>query len=1352
MSAELMSLATCAVYDANGRRLGSGVLVDSRTVITAAHVLRDVTDISVRFRDHLSEAAIPATRIRLSAQAQTQDVAALRVRATKRLSGLVPEPAPLWPYRRLPERSVLFGFPAVEGKEPHGVWTEAAHPRRVAGGWVQLQWGIQGSLAGHSGGPIADPETGRVFAVLVEGSDSLHFDRAVPVELIHKLWPGFTLPWAKAGTGAVGIFNQRRLGQANVSSAEDVFTGREAACARVTTWLASTAGPNRPLVITGQPGAGKSAVLARASYSAELAGLSSGLYYYAAQGRVEHLVDAVCALLGLPVAPNWQDGLYSIGQQELGLRSLLVIDALDEVSDRRELGDFRKAIREIAARPDMRVVVATRSVNPENPYGRSSHLHSLGVLNGPQSENLVDLDADRYFEEACLQNYAAGILTQKSNLSATPGGAWQRYRASQDTTLKLSRLIARRARRSYLVAGMSALALAEDEVVLDPSAPAFDVDSLPSGVGDALERSLRLLSDDGRLRAKDLLLALAYARGSGVEDARWLRIAAALGFDDLSLNDIRKLRDSPLSDFLIMSASESGRPVSRLFHQALADELLEARSRRADEAAIARSLMDEVGGASPDVDEYTRSFLPAHAAAAGKLGELSNDARFLVSVSPVTMRSFMPREDTGIEGSWSEVYDISLPMLTEEAGNNAAVLDFVAGLYGRDDLRRRLAASGISRQFGLAGWLRTVDRPIAWFDGHTGPVLCACVVQGDTKPLLITASGDTMAKVWCLDRPFTELGEFTRHQGEVRDVTAYRTARYPYDLVVSVSADRSARLWDPMDPDQELAVFRRHDGPIWRAECLPWPDFADPVVVTTSADKTARIWDPWTGSELRTFTAHSDIVVGALVLDAGQPWGTIIVTSSDDGTVRSWVPQDLTQIAVLGQPGPKAWGLAQIQWPGRSHPVVVVGFADSAARVWDPVLGDVLAEYRGHSAGVWYPTTLPWPGLDHQVIATASGDGTVHIWDPRDTRATLATIEQNGVGTVHWVSGASTEGLLTTADDRRGRFWDLGRLRDTGADHGGSPISWRWAWEVTPVRLQGCTEPHVATTFTDGVARVLDPVNPTRTVAEYHGHKRTVVGATTLCWPGLGRPVMITTSDDGSLQVWDPADPDGCLARFDNPGTSLWGVATMHWAPSGREVVVVTSSDQTVRVWDPVSGDVLREMTGHEAGVWKCCITRWPTASRETAVVTTSADHSVRVWDPYSDKPLLAILDAHTDVTIDVTSVALPQSPYPWLVTTSDDGRALVWDPQQAERPVGRMTGHQGVVTGVCAVGRFPGDARMATVGKDNTVRIWDARSPSTEIFKYPLFASGNRVCAVGGSRLAVATARGLQIIDDPRL
>jgi WD40 repeat protein len=1351
MPSESMSCATCALYDADDRRLGSGVLVDKGTVLTAAHVLRDVAEVLVRFRDHLGDTAVPVTRIRLPAQAQRRDVAALRLRATKRWAGLVPEPAPLWPYRRLPERCVLFGFPAAEGRRPHGIWTEAAHPRRIAGGWVQLQWENQGSLAGHSGGPVGDAETGRVFAILVEGSDSLRFDRAVPIELIHVLWPQFALPWARAGAGAVGFFNQRRLGQANSTSREDVFKGREAACARVTMWLASTVAPNRPLVITGQPGAGKSAVLARASHNAELAGLSSGLYYYAGQGRIEQFVDAVCALLDLPVASNWQDGLFTIGEQEIGRRSLLVIDALDEISDRRELGDFRRAIREIAARSDMRVVVATRAVTPENPYGKSSHLHSLGVLNGPQSENLVDLDADIYYEEECLQDYAAGILTQNSNSSATPGGAWQSYRATPDATRRLSRLIARRARRSYLVAGMTALALAEDDVVLDPFAPDFDVYSLPSEVGDALERSLRLLSDDGRLRAKDLLIALAYARGSGLEDTRWLGIAAALGFDDLSLNDIRKLRDSALSDFLVVSVRESGRPVSRLFHQALVDELLQSRSRPADEAAIVRSLMAGVGDAWADIDDYTRSFLPAHAAAAGKLLELFDDAGFLASVSPVTMRALMPREDMVIVGSWAEIYDTSLPMLTEDAGINASVLDLVAGMYGRNDLRRRLANSGISRRFGLTGWLRKVDRPAAWFDGHAGPLHSACVVQAGTKSLLITGSADATAKVWYLDRPFTELGEFTRHQGEVRDVKAYRTARHPQELVLSVSVDGTAKLWDPTDPDEELAVFRGHDGPIWRAECLPWPGLSDPVVVTTSADETARIWDPWTGSELRRFTAHSDVVVGVLVLQSGRR-DTIVVTSSDDGTVRSWTPGDMKQIAILDLPGlPKAWGLSQIPWPGRSHPVVVVGFADAVARIWDPISGEVLADYRGHSAGVWYPTTLPWPGLDHHVVATASGDGTVRIWDPRNTQASLATIEQNGVGTVHWVSGSARKGLVTTADDRRGRFWDLGRLQAAATQHGGSLTSWAWAWEVTPITLPGRNEPHVATTFTDGVVRVMDTLDPTRAVAEYHGHDRTVVGATTLYWPELGRQVMVTTSDDGSLQVWDPADPDECLMRYDNPGTSLWGVATMRWEPSGRDVVVVTSSDHIVRVWDPLSGDVLCGMTGHEAGVWKCCVTRWPTASRETVVVTTSADQSVRVWDPYAQRPQLAILNAHTDVTVDVASVPVPQSPYPWIVTTSDDRNALVWDPRQAGRPVGRMTGHQGVVTGVCALERFPGDARVATASTDHTVRIWDVRSPSTEIARYPLFGSGNRVRVVSGSRLAVATARGLQIIDDPR-
>ena len=51
-------------------------------------------------------------------------------------------------------------------------------------------------------------------------------------------------------------------------------------------------------------------------------------------------------------------------------------------------------------------------------------------------------------------------------------------------------MVASRADRNYLVAGMSAFQLAEDDKVLDPASPLFDPSVVPSGIGEALSKHL----------------------------------------------------------------------------------------------------------------------------------------------------------------------------------------------------------------------------------------------------------------------------------------------------------------------------------------------------------------------------------------------------------------------------------------------------------------------------------------------------------------------------------------------------------------------------------------------------------------------------------------------------------------------------------------------------------------------------------------------------------------------------------------------------------------------------------------------------------------------------------------------
>jgi hypothetical protein len=140
-------------------------------------------------------------------------------------------------------------------------------------GAVQLDWiGDVGTFPGHSGGPVIDSDGRALAGILVEGAERGQFDRFVPVTMIARGWPALPRPWLKTGgepSEASSHFSRRALGQRSVQRGGDLFRGRQVALDYIRGWLTVDEPPGQPLVVIGQPGAGKSAVLARAALNME---------------------------------------------------------------------------------------------------------------------------------------------------------------------------------------------------------------------------------------------------------------------------------------------------------------------------------------------------------------------------------------------------------------------------------------------------------------------------------------------------------------------------------------------------------------------------------------------------------------------------------------------------------------------------------------------------------------------------------------------------------------------------------------------------------------------------------------------------------------------------------------------------------------------------------------------------------------------------------------------------------------------------------------------------------------------------------------------------------------------------
>ena len=1352
MSIDDLARASCAVY-CDGYRDGTGTLVTDSHVLTAAHVLRRSGPLTIRFHDGLYGEPIPVERLRLAAGAEQLDIAVLKLG-----HGVArPPPAKLWAAKRLPPKTKAFGYPIEEGAKPQGMWLDSRVAGAVQGGRAQLNWDDVGALTGHSGGPVCDRRWGLMTGVLVEGSTAGHFDRMVTLAAVRTVWDGLPRPWLFAGENARMHFTQRAAGQQSIASGGDLFRGRREALAVVRDWFCADAGAGVPLVITARPGAGKSAVLSRAVLTIESAGQCDGVAFHTRGATVADLVDAVSAACGLDTPSSWQELAATLAVQKSHEVLAVAVDALDEAKGERDLAELRQALRDLARLGWLRVAVATRPLAARDIYGPGSHMYGLGVARGADSRNLVDLDVGKFFAAEDLIAYADTLLAQDGfNNPGPPGGAWEAYRQDTEMRIRLAQLVASRADRNYLVAGMSAFQLAEDDRVFDPASPRFDQSVIPRGVGEALTKHLDRLPEQRRRRETGLLTALAYGRGAGLGDKRWLAFTRALGYEEVTTEDLAELKGGAAADYLLETSTQSDELVTRLFHQALADELIARRRRPQDEARLLQVLLDEGGERGWLASSaYARNHAPSHAAEAELLRRFIQRADFLVSMMPTALRSALATLTPDSRQDPAAIYGVALPFLGGELGTNAAVLDFVSQIQGNQVLAQTLSELRIKRPYKITGNIRPFDLALARFDGHTDSVEAVAVVEwpGLDHPVIVTTSRDGTARVWDPLDPGRELARFDGHTDSVQAVAVVEWPGLDHPVIVTTSRDGTARVWDPLDPGRELARFGGHTNAVWGVAVVEWPGLDHPAIVTTSWDGTARVWDPLDpGRELACFGGHTNAVLGVAVVEWPGLDHPAIVTTSGDWTARVWDPLDPgRELARFGGDTGPVWGVAVVEWPGLDHPAIVTTSSDRMARVWDPLdPGRELARFGGHTGSVRKVAVVEWPGLDHPAIITTSLDGTARVWDPLDPGRELARFDGHtgatfAVAVVGW-PGLDHPAIVTTSGDKTARVWDPldpGRELARFDGHTGAIFA------VAVVGWPGLDHPAIVTTSGDKTARVWDPLDPGRELARFDGHTGAIFAVAVVGWPGLDHPAIVTTSGDKTARVWDPLDPGRELARFGGHTDNVLGVAVVGWPGLDHPAIVTTSGDKTARVWDPLDpGRELARFGGHTDIVWRVAVVGWPGLDHP-AIVTTSGDKTARVWDPLDPGRELARFDGHTGAISAVALVEWPGLDHPAIVTTSWDRTARVWDPLDPGRELACFGGHTDNVLGVAVVG-WPGldHPVIVTTSRDGTARVWDPLDPGRELALYSLFGEGYYALCLHETTLVFASSRGLVIFE----
>ncbi|WP_432246638.1 trypsin-like peptidase domain-containing protein [Streptomyces sanyensis] len=1323
--------ATAAVF-LDGRREGSAVLVDRRYLLTADHVLKTADHAEVVFpavaRPGGEQARAQARRVPPRTGASPGDAAVLDL--GEQPPNWLPEPLTLSPTRRVPIRVSVFGFPRSDHLA--GVWRQFETSGPTAVGTVQLDWVRPvGTLPGHSGGPVLDPHTDMVMGVLVAGSTTGMFDRFTPTALIADCWPQLPRPWLLSGPEAVGHFHLRAYGQRSQVRGGDLFRGRQAALATVRTRLTVPDAPGRPLVVTGQPGAGKSAVVARAAFDLQADKVGPGVAFHARGATHPELLTAVADLTGADRANSTHELINALKGRRSELW-MVVVDALDEASTTTDRREITRLLAELAGLPTMRVVVATRALTPGPDKSRYYHgglLPDLGVTS-PESPNLVDLDTDRFFEPAGVRDYAAALLAQSGTDTPSPTAA--SYRADTALCDRLASAVALRADRNYLVAAMAADRLSAEPQVVDPADPGFDPATIPTSVREALDKYLDGLESRHRVRVRGLLTALAYARGTGIDDQLWLDFASALRYT-ASTEDIDELRDSPAADYLLQATpTDNGAPVTRLFHQALVDELLQRRHRPSDEQALLDVLVPPPDASWAHAGAYACHHAAEHAAACGQLPALLHDPQYLTVADFTRLLPLLPPyPDSSLAPTAAVLRQAAAAVDPLPPLRRARTLSLVAAHHGLAELSHRLAAAcsnGI-----VPRWAHTLGSPHQVLAGHTDWVRAVAVGLAGDRDIIATGSDDGRVRIWDAVTGQPIGAPLISGHGPVESVAIGRAG--VHDIIVSGSAFGIVDSWDavtgqpigdPIASDlkiKSVAIGRAGDRDI---------------IATGTGHGRVEIWDAVTRRCIvNPISDHIGPAGSVAIARAGTR--DIIVTGSDDGTVAIWN-------AVTGQ---HVNNLASFHLPVHAVAIgragnrnIIAATCFAMARVWDADTGQPIGDPLLGHAGEVRALAIGRAG-DRDIIVTGSDDQTVQVRDAT-TYEPIGNplIGHDGSILAMTIGRAGTRDIIATAsDDQTARIWEplLGRLVGNPLVGHGSKVN------AIAVGRAGDRDV-IATGSDDRTVRIWDA-----TTGERIGNPLTedigTVWAVAIGRAG-NRDIIAAGGESGMLGIWDAVtrtQPIGNplmnrrAVREAAARRALW-TATVHAVAIGRagdrDIVATSNGEGGVAVWDAATGRLMgNPLTSHVGTVWAVAIGR----AGDRDIIAAGGEYGMlEIWDAVTLQPIGTPLTGHM---LDVKAVAVGRAGDRDIIATgSDDHTVQIWD-AVSRQPIGNpLTGHTDDVRAV-AVGRAGDRDIIATGSLDRTVRIWDAAESSVDVVDHLMPVSSVALSSDGTLYVATGSA-----------